>query len=252
MKLLTTAVVSVSLASVAARCPNDCNDHGECNAAAMCECFPGYVGNDCSQRQCSFTKAYADSPVGDLNANEAMDVNLQLHFSHSNSLQGEIYPVHYGLARTSNTDPWNEAHFYRECANKGLCDRKTGQCDCFPGFEGEGCQRTACPSNCNGHGKCVPNSYLQAGYNAWDWDVTQGCVCDPGYTGADCSKRECPLGVDPEETIHTDTSTLFKIEFARQGDKDAGVLFYDSSTGNVLPNGETLFTVTMKDDFGDE
>lgn len=201
MKLLSVVAVGLSASNVAARCANDCSGHGECNPSTICLCFHGYVGNDCSQRQCTYAKAYTDTPLGDLNANEQLDTAQQVYLNHANSPQGEMYNPHYGLARSSNELEWNEAHFYRECANKGLCDRKTGQCDCFPGFEGEGCQRTACPSNCNGHGQCVPNSYLEYEYDAWDWDVTQGCLCDPGYTGADCSKRECPSGVDPEVRI---------------------------------------------------
>jgi hypothetical protein len=48
----------------------------------------------------------------------------------------------------------DEGHYYMECSNRGLCDRKTGQCECFEGYEGRACARTACPNNCNGHGTC--------------------------------------------------------------------------------------------------
>ena len=33
------------------------------------------------------------------------------------------------------------AHALAECSNMGLCDRATGKCRCFAGFEGEACQR---------------------------------------------------------------------------------------------------------------
>ena len=250
MKWLSATVLGLSAAGVVGRCANDCSNHGECNPSSICECYRGYVGNDCSLRQCTYAKAYADSPLGDLNGNEVIDTSQQVFLHHANAPQGEMYPPHYGLARSNNSASWDEAHFYRECANKGLCDRRTGTCDCFPGFEGEGCQRTSCPASCNGHGRCVPNSYVEPQYNAWDWDVTQGCVCDPGYTGADCSKRECASGEDPEETRMVDTSTLFKIEFAMQNDKGNGGEFWDGTT--MLPNGETLFTVTLRDEYGDE
>lgn len=250
MKQFGAVLLGLSASSVLARCPNDCSYHGECNPSSICECYHGYVGNDCSQRMCTYAKAYTDTPLGDLNANEVFDVDQQVFMHHSNSPVGEMYPPHYGLARTANNESWNEAHFYRECANKGLCDRKSGQCDCFPGFEGEGCQRTSCPSDCNGHGQCVLTSYDTALYDAWDFDVTQGCLCDPGYTGADCSKRECPGGADPEETKYVDTSTLFKIEFSQLGDKGNGIEFYDGTT--MMPNGQVLFTLTLRDEFGDE
>lgn len=252
MKYFTGTAVALAFqsAGVWARCPNDCSGNGDCNPSSMCECFEGYLGNDCSQRQCTYTRAYVDTPLGDLNGNEALDVDNQVFLHHANAPVGETYPVEYGIARTNNEAGWNEAHFYRECANKGICDRRSGLCDCFPGFEGEGCQRTACPSDCSGHGKCILRSYDESQYDAWDRDVTQGCVCDPGYTAADCSKRECPVGVDIEESRYTDTSTLFKIEFKAQGSKSSPTTFYDGTT--MLPNGQTLFTVTLKDEFGDE
>merc|ERR1712096_464927 len=29
-----------------------------------------------------------------------------------------------------------------ECSNRGDCDRKSGQCICYAGYEGKGCRRT--------------------------------------------------------------------------------------------------------------
>lgn len=46
------------------------------------------------------------------------------------------------------------AHALAECSNSGLCNRDTGVCECFPGFTGSACQRTKCPGDCSGHGKC--------------------------------------------------------------------------------------------------
>lgn len=33
------------------------------------------------------------------------------------------------------------AHQLAECSNAGICDRNTGKCRCFAGYEGEACQR---------------------------------------------------------------------------------------------------------------
>lgn len=96
----------------------------------------------------------------------------------------------------------NTAHQYQECAARGICDRKTGQCDCFVGYTGEACARTVCPNDCNGHGICQDLRRFaddaSATYNeAWDANAHMGCLCDGGYRGPDCSLIECPSGADP-------------------------------------------------------
>ena len=48
----------------------------------------------------------------------------------------------------------DEGHYYMECSNRGLCDRKTGTCECFDGYSGASCQRQRCPNDCSGHGTC--------------------------------------------------------------------------------------------------
>jgi len=95
-------------------------------------------------------------------------------------------------------------HPWEECSNKGICDRKSGLCDCFTGYEGVACQRSMCPDNCNGRGICLPEKYLavKAGhtYNLpWDSMKEVGCYCDKGYRGSSCDESECPSGPDPLE-----------------------------------------------------
>jgi len=43
----------------------------------------------------------------------------------------------------------NDLHPKVECSNRGICDRQTGFCECFDGYDGIACQRHICPENCN-------------------------------------------------------------------------------------------------------
>lgn len=156
---------------------------------------------------CQFGLAHVDSPKGDLdassgalsNASEIVVVNDFIYRFGTT----ELYPATTDIAGNVLT---NTAHEYRECSNKGLCDRSTGTCSCFEGYEGSACQRASCPSGpngvCSGHGTCETISEIAAQdfdniYRLWDEDITMGCVCDSGYSGADCSQRVCPIGIDP-------------------------------------------------------
>lgn len=114
----------------------------------------------------------------------------------------------------------DEAHQEAECSNSGVCDRSTGLCTCFSGFDGLACEKTACPNNCSGHGTCMTigdlftiyhqitpeqatSTILNQGaaneawvdleavvspYSNWDADSIQMCNCDIGYFGPSCSQ----------------------------------------------------------------
>ena len=62
----------------------------------------------------------------------------------------------YGRAWVDQAVGIDVAHKEAECSNLGMCDRATGMCTCFEGFEGAACERMKCgESKCNGHGRCV-------------------------------------------------------------------------------------------------
>lgn len=62
----------------------------------------------------------------------------------------------------------NSCHFNGDCID--------GRCRCFLGFGGHDCSKRSCPSNCNGHGKCLRDGV---------------CECEKGRTGVDCSTAVC-------------------------------------------------------------
>jgi len=174
------ALALVLLVSAYAACDNQCSGHGTCMTDDVCKCFDNWgIGLAHDSGDCS----------------------------------ERVCP--YELAWVDTPDKVGAFHKYAECAGRGICDRGTGECACFDGYEGKGCQRTACPNDCSGHGTCefiedmgfaaTYNDYSEIGfhseaktfdYKGWDSAKTRGCVCDAQFGDVDCSKRMCPYGND--------------------------------------------------------
>jgi len=205
--IFASIVLLCSLILTAAECPNACSTHGRCGAYDMCVCYRNWMANDCSQRVCQFGLAHVDTPMGDLDASggplSGPDTTVVVN--------DVVYPFGTTEQFPSGVDSDgmvvpNTAHYYRECSNKGTCDRASGDCTCFDGYGGSACQRATCPTSssgvCSGHGTCETISTIAAWdndniYNLWDEHATMGCVCDGAYTGPDCSQRTCKVGPDP-------------------------------------------------------
>jgi len=246
MKLFLFAATA---AVVSAKCANDCSSHGECNAKNQCECHRNFFGPDCSQRLCPAGRAFIDSAVGDLNGDNSVGVDLVYADGRAAKPISEVFSYQYGSARDSYdvTASWNEAHFYQECSSKGICDTSTGECDCFPGYEGSGCARKSCENDCSGHGAC--KNYAGTTYNMWDKDSTLYCDCDAGYTGPGCEQRQCPAGVDPVQASNMDVSRMYRIAFRTLSVADGD---FDDATFYKAPYGAVKWTITLTDEFGDE
>ncbi|KAG5191524.1 sexually induced protein 3 [Tribonema minus] len=166
---LSLALAAGALAQVAAHCPNFCNLHGICTANDICVC---HLKND-------DTPAWTGPDCSE-----------------------RTCPT--GIAWVSEMVEASGEHPVLTCSAKGNCNRETGVCDCYEGYEGIACERTVCPNNCSGNGFCYTQQQLVddlAGSNIeytqpWDAQKHVGCKCDPGYRGPDCSLRECPTGPD--------------------------------------------------------
>ena len=209
MQFLVALIALCVLGRAAAECPNACSAHGKCGAYDMCTCYRNWMANDCSERICQFGLAHVDSPKGDLDAS----ANGLSGPDDTVAVGSDMYP--YGTSEQfpniyASIDPADElentAHYYMECSNKGICDRATGTCSCFDGYDGSACQRASCPSSglgeCSGHGVCKTIGALAGDdndniYKLWDEKITMGCSCDAGYSGPDCSERVCKVGADP-------------------------------------------------------
>lgn len=245
--IMKAIAFSAFIAIANAACPNGCTGHGVCGESTQCECYRNWFGADCSNRICSFGLAFVDTPIGDLDGDGQVSPSRSFDPRDNNYVVGkenviggrsELFSANYGYARAKKTDEWNEAHFYRECSNKGICDRTTGLCNCFPGYEGEGCVRTSCPNDCSGRGKCRLIADSQPTYSAWDREKGSYCVCDAGYTGPDCSLRSCPKGADPVQNALVNTDSV-------QG------IYFRSIQGLSIV-GKVWYTITMTDEYGDK
>jgi hypothetical protein len=195
--MLKSIIVFLStIAAVYAGCDNSCSGHGTCGQNGICQCYD----------------------------------NWGIGLSHlSGDCSERICP--YELAWVDKPDKIGQFHKYAECANRGICNRESGECECFPGYEGKACQRTACPNDCSGHGRCMyiqdlpystapQDSIYTRGaflnqdpmtFNYYDWDKakTRGCLCDPQWGDVDCSKRICDYGTDVMD-LRQDLNTPLK------------------------------------------
>jgi len=226
------------------------------------------MGADCSQRVCPFGVSWADTPRGDLNSDGVVKgpgTNNAGNACAAGTASCDYTTVEkdqiWGQEGTTEAFPpfktaeglvvANAGHAYAECSSKGLCDRETGTCECFPGYEGSGCQYNTCPETdgqmCSGHGVC--NSALEVSkgfYQMWDKDSTQGCVCDSGYEGFDCSMRKCKPGADPMaftggRNLVTDNSTYIIYQV------DTGPL---ASGLSALAKVQGTYKLSISDAFG--
>jgi len=214
--IATRIVLALSLLGAAsAVCPNQCSGHGTCGADDVCTCYQNW--------------GMADEEGGDCS---------------------ELY-CPFEFAWVDTPDESGRFHKYMECAGKGLCDRSTGDCECFEGYTGKGCQRMTCPNECSGHGTCefideltfgsVPGQYwggmrtdtvssihVAYGYDGiyttaksfaanaaelWDSRKSMACVCDAGWIDVDCSRRMCPKANDVmDERLNRADTFLYQIQ----------------------------------------
>lgn len=178
---------SIALANAMGGCDNECSNHGKCVEQGRCECYPNFgIGEDAA-----FLPGDCSSRV-----------------------------CEYSPAWSDGPSDTGLRHKYSECGGKGICNRETGECQCVDGYEGSSCQRSSCPNDCSGNGRCqyieefgfgsgtndnvgAFADIMEQGYQTvfdhygWDKGKTRGCLCDPEFSDVDCSKRICPYGNDP-------------------------------------------------------
>ena len=132
-------VLSTMVSTVSAACDNACSGHGTCTLDDVCKCYDNWgIGLAHDSGDCS----------------------------------ERICP--YELAWVDTPNYLGRVHKYAECAGRGICNRESGECACFDGYEGKGCQRMSCPNSCSGHGTCeyIQDMPYMKTYSEWA-DSTQ-------------------------------------------------------------------------------
>ena len=136
-------VLSAMVSSVYGACDNACSGHGTCTLDDVCKCYDNWgIGLAHDSGDCS----------------------------------ERVCP--YELAWVDTPNYLGRVHKYAECAGRGICNRETGECACFDGYEGKGCQRMSCPDSCSGHGTCeyIQDMAYMKTYSEWanNYDATTG------------------------------------------------------------------------------
>mmetsp|Transcript_22224 Transcript_22224/g.24226 ORF Transcript_22224/g.24226 Transcript_22224/m.24226 type:complete len:372 (-) Transcript_22224:115-1230(-) len=219
--IFVVTLFAALVAQIQAACDNSCSGHGSCSTDDVCTCYDNWgVGLSHDSGDCS----------------------------------DRICP--YELAWVDTPNKKGQFHKYAECANRGVCNRDTGECQCFDGYEGKACQRTSCPNDCSGHGTCeyiddlfyaaTWNEYSIIGfdsdpktfpYRGWDTRKIRGCICDATYGDVDCSKRMCPYGND---VLDTRDNLLVSLKYQTQS------LFFPPSVSNSASLRRKTFALTFK------
>ena len=141
------------------------------------------------------------------------------------------------------------AYLKTTCSGRGLCNHKTGDCECEESFSGIACERTKCKNNCSNRGKCMSmrqladttrsRDSLQFSYDIWDADKIYGCQCDEGFTGYDCSIRVCPVGDDPLTTSENNDEIQLLRCWASSSSGGQLVLYFDGKPSTAIPVAST-------------
>lgn len=205
-------------------------------------CHGPYSGVDCEERTCPYGLSSSASPFlkNGFTAAEHLDDDKFAPTSRMEDcvlVNGACDPSTF----QGDTNSFLGQHTYTECSSQGICDRKTGICECFAGYNGLGCRYTTCPNSCSGHGMCLQNAKANTEYDTtnsfgffgsqyWDAYKSMRCVCDRGFSGYDCTERICPHGDDVLTTCGAEVA-------------------FDVQTINLDFNGAVISTVEEKSRF---
>lgn len=203
------------LTGVRASCPQLCSGHGLCNQFSQCECYEGYIGGDCSLKQCPKSAAWSDQAYAVDRAHAPAECSNR------------------GICNRDTGECGCMSGFVGAACERLDCNLNCndhGKCYTMRNFAKE-------TRNINSQQFLYDTEF--GSYGVWDANKIQGCTCDPGYTGYDCSQYTCVRGDDPQTKGQVNEVQLVKC-IATQG---AFTLWYNGNPSGAIPFDATVATV---------
>ena len=164
-------------------CPGiekDCSGHGECNAARhQCSCYEGWTGKACDIPDCPG----APNCFGRGFCNASLDVPRCQNCSRGFMGPACNDPCTYGLQKPMDSGNCVCFHGYSgvgcdsECSEHGKVNN--GTCECDVGWRGSLCDILGCPGineDCSGHGSCNGAIHKCTCYNGWTGEGNYSCL----------------------------------------------------------------------------
>jgi len=142
--------------------------HGRCEDNKVCKCNPGFVGPKCG-RSCPVLNGKVCSNHGEC----VMDLKNKTHGKCECAMgwEGDFCEIEAcETGKSANGE-------IEQCSGraKGIC--VNSKCYCRDGWMQGNCEKPVCPGDCNGHGRCNPD--------------TSRCHCEHGWMGEACDEQAC-------------------------------------------------------------
>ena len=158
-------------------CPQDCNSVGSCilddDNVPTCSCHSNYFGYAC-QYDCEHGTVVNGTCECD---NCYNDYTCSLPCSGTGNCTNGACDCGFNGGRGDYCEKPGCAGHGTDCSGNGECNVGTGNCICYEGWKGDGCEESDCLDNCNFRGYC--NVSL----------ARPRCTsCETGWMGESCSK----------------------------------------------------------------